>query len=95
MPAASFNLKPLSGGYAALLLKLVLRFWTPRYRAIHCWHQRNNLHGSRRENASGSRIIEAKLLLSGIAPENLKPEDCGALSTKSPARHRRKLLLPT
>jgi hypothetical protein len=49
---------------------------------------------SRRENASGRRIIEAKLLLSGIVPEYFNLEDCGALSTKSPARHRRKLLLP-
>ena len=28
------------GGSAALMLKLVLRFWTPRFRANHCWHQR-------------------------------------------------------
>jgi hypothetical protein len=29
----SFNSKPLLGGYAALMLKLMLRFWTPRFRA--------------------------------------------------------------
>jgi hypothetical protein len=27
------NSKPLLGGFAALMLKFVLRFWTPRYRA--------------------------------------------------------------
>ena len=46
--------KPLLGGYAALMLKFVLRFWTPRFRANPRCFQRYHFQ---RSNSARSRLL--------------------------------------